>query len=153
VLAVAASVIYFGSVELYSDVVNRDYFAEYVETTHTTFLQSTVNESWYLDTTNNLKILEDKSVQELVCEILFLKNNGSGIDKKSIEKGMESKINAILKNLTQPYFQYRYTAVFEDVNITLQSTSIFPEERYAATIYLTMPYQAGTAISTLYIWK
>ncbi len=110
VLFTAVSTIRIVSQEPAQDVLDRQYLALSVTEMRTTVLRCTVNATSYR-VDGETVVLEDKTVEELLLEDLWLRRAGA-VEVESLETGIESRIDAILSNLTGMEYDYSLCAAF-----------------------------------------
>ncbi|NPA74728.1 MAG: hypothetical protein GXO25_01430 [Euryarchaeota archaeon] len=114
-------------------------------------LKSTVRYVWY-DTTSGQKIiLEDKTVEHLISEDLYLREHGD-VWIPSLRTGLESKIDTILYNLTTPIYRYSLHASYHNVSFYI-GAKYLPANRMSYTTYIDMPTNNDKATITLYVWR
>ena len=166
ILTIASTIIHFSSISSIHEVVNRDYTIQYTKDTQEALLKCTIDYCWYYDSDGNKITLEDLSVQELILEDLYLRNNSKYVNLTSLEIGLESKINTLIYNLTEPNYHYMLQAKYEAkdagtgtssrIIIQLGDSQSLPAERFASSVYVNVPNQqqngSKTAEITLYIW-
>ena len=156
VLTIASTIIHFSTISSIREVVNRDYTIQYTKDTQEALLKCTIDHCWYYDNDGNKITLEDLSVQELILEDLYLRHNSKYVNLTSLEKGLESKIDTLIYNLTEPGYHYMLKAKYYYSNnttiIQLSDSVSHPTDRFAFSVYANMPDGRGAAEITLYIW-
>ena len=161
VLFTALSTMQFASQSNVQDVVDRQYLSQFTIDTRATLLSCTINSSSYT-TEGALIVLEDKTVEELLVEDLYLRTYGQ-VDEQSLVNGIEAPIRAILINLTGPEYHFRLIATFPaagtqsgssaSAQIVISDLDTIADERWAATGVVMMPDQHGAAEITLMLWQ
>ena len=116
-----------------------------------TLLKSTVRYVWYYDKDHNLIVLEDKTVEHLISEDLYLRARGIA-DIDSVKRGIEMKINRTLRNLTYPIYEYSLHASYGSVKLVIGSGDL-PATKMSYTTYIDMPDNNGKAKLTLFVWR
>ncbi len=123
----------------------------YVEDLTYSLLRSTVkNVSYYWN--GHLIIVEDKTVEQLISEDLYLRDLNQGVDIPSIKHGVEDKINATLYGMTSPIYHYSLYAHYKNVNFTIGWKKL-PDTRYSYAKKIDMPNMVDKAFLVLYIWE
>ncbi len=124
----------------------------YVEDLTYSLLRSTVREVHYYFG-NNLIILEDKTVEQLISEDLYLRYlNETSLDISSLKSGVEDKINATLYQMTSPIYHYSLFAQYKNVNFTIGWKKL-PDTRYSYDEKIDMPNTVDKGLIILYIWE
>lgn len=124
----------------------------YCKSTLESLLRSTINHTTYKDPNSGDKIhLDDKSVEELVVEDLYLRSH-TGVDKATLQKGIEEKINATLQNLTAPHYHYNFTAWTNNASFTLRSHPREDQQVISATQKLNTPNKDQLYTAGLKVW-
>ncbi len=123
----------------------------YAQDTMYSLLKATIQKVEYRDAEGNLIVLEDKSVEQLISEDLYLRAT-HGADISTVRSGIESKINDILHGMTIPYYKYSLHAQYNGVSFVIGQGTL-PVNRMSYTTYIDMPQNNGRAIVTLYVWR
>lgn len=116
-----------------------------------TLLKSTLRYVWYYDNSGNLIVLEDKTIEHLISEDLYLRTKGVA-DISSVKIGIEEKINDTIRNLTYPVYEYSFKAEYHGAKITIGS-GVLPDDRMSFTTYIDMPHNGDKAKITMYVWR
>ncbi len=114
-------------------------------------LKSTIRYVWYYDSSGNLIILEDKTIEHLISEDLYLRSVG-GADIATLKMGLEEKINVTLRNMTYPIYEYSLHASYHGVHFVIGS-GVLPDNRISFTTYIDMPQNNDKAMITMYVWR
>ncbi len=114
-------------------------------------LKATVREVTYTTTSGQTIYLEDKTVEHLISEDLYLREHGDVV-LSSLKYGLEDKINALLHNLTYPVYDYSLHASYHHVSFTIGAKEL-PTTRMSYTTYIDMPTTDGKAKITMYVWR
>ncbi len=114
-------------------------------------LKSTVRYVSYDDSSGNHIVLEDKTIEHLISEDLYLRDSGD-VNLGSLHTGLEEKINATLKNMTQPDYMYSLHANYHGAHFVIGS-GVLPDNRMSYTTYIDMPTNNDKAMLTLYVWR
>ncbi len=124
----------------------------YCKSTLETLLRSTINHTTYEDpNTGDTIHLDDKSIEELVVEDLYLRSH-TNVDKATLRKGIEKRINATLQNLTAPHYHYNFTAWTNNASFHLRSHPIESREVISATQKLNTPNKDQLYTARLKVW-
>ena len=123
----------------------------YVEDLTYSLLRSTVrNVSYYWN--GHLIILEDKTVEQLISEDLYLRVMNNSVDIPSLKHGVEEKINTTLYEMTSPLYHYSLFAHYKDVNFTIGWKKL-PDTRYSYNTKIDIPNTVDKGLIILYIWE
>ena len=123
----------------------------YTEDLTYSLLKSTIRYVWYNDGSGNKIVLEDKTVEHLISEDLYLRSGGN-VDLATLRAGVEEKINATLRNMTFPNYKYSLHARYMGAKLVIGS-GVLPDNRMSYTTYIDMPNNKDKAILTLYVWR
>ncbi len=115
------------------------------------FLKSTVRIVSYTTTSGQTITLEDKTVEHLISEDLYLREHGD-VNLASLKSGLEDKLSGILYNMTYPIYQYSLHASYHGVSFVIGAKEL-PTSRMSYTTYIDMPTTDGKAKITLYVWR
>ena len=164
-MVVLSSLMYMARVNITASRATSTYYhASYAKATLQALLQCTVNTAYYNDTHGNTIRLEDKSIQELITEDLYLRYfYTSEVDTNSFGPGMERSIALTLRNLTIPEYKYHLWAAvvnetcipIEDENANIHlgyDTETWSSDLYSDTVYTTIPQNAQKVMIALYVW-
>jgi len=116
-----------------------------------TLLKSTLRYVWYRDSSGNLIVLEDKTIEHLISEDLYVRYKGIA-DISSVKAGIEEPINRTLRNMTYPVYEYSLRAQYRNVNLTIGS-GVLPVNRMSFTTYIDMPHTGEKVKITMYVWR
>jgi len=123
----------------------------YAEDLTYSFLKSTVRYVQYTDSSGNQIILEDKSVEQLISEDLYLRVTG-GAEISTVKAGIEDKMNETLKSLTHPEYEYSFHASYHGASFVIGSGTL-PDNKMSYTTYIDMPQNGDKVTITMYVWR
>ena len=124
---------------------------QYSEDLTYSLLKSTVRYVWYNTTSGQHIVLEDKTIEHLISEDLYIREHGD-VNLNSLKIGLENKINGTLYQMATPYYLYSLHASYKNINIVIGSHTL-PINKMSYTTYIDMPTNNNKAVLTLYVWR
>jgi len=141
-----------------TNVNQNSYLAEYADSTLFALLKSTVNYTYYYDSSGPvLKQINrtNKMVSELLLEDIAVRYSDSTPDE-SLVNVFEKSIKDIADNATYPEYRYTLVAQYEDIRVEIRGKSVgaLPMERHASFMELAgLEPINGKVVVYLYIWR
>ncbi len=141
-----------------TNVNESAYLSEYADATLYSILKSTINYTYYYDSTGTvLKQINrtNKMVSELLLEDISVRYSDNTPDE-SLTEVFEKSIKDIVDAATYPEYRYSLVAQYQDVSLEIKGKSVgaLPAERHASYMELAgiEPIEGKVAI-TLYVWR
>jgi len=144
------------------EVLSRQEGIEYVESTRTALLHSTLKEAWYYNATGDVVFVENgSSIEDLLLEELYLLDDGLSLENF---EGYNSEINILARALVRDGFHYALYGLYSDASrgeeVSLLISDILSKAEDIPTSYFSSSWtypmiggKGGEATIILYLWR